>query len=88
MRQKSPYPKTHHPIYREIIKAQLEQVLNNPDSPLLNLVQPEKLLEMLRSNRLLMDKPWFGQLMGDTQYMAYLLQVNRWLEHYKVELCL
>jgi len=26
--------------------------------------------------------------MGDTQYMAYLLQVNRWLEHYKVELCL
>jgi asparagine synthase (glutamine-hydrolysing) len=88
MRRKSPYPKTHNPIYREMVKAQLEQVLSNPHAPLLNLIQSDKLLELLESDQPLMNKPWFGQLMGDTQYMAYLLQVNRWLEHYKVELCL
>jgi asparagine synthase (glutamine-hydrolysing) len=87
-RRKSPYPKTHNPIYREMVKAELEQVLNNPAAPLLNLIQPDKLLQLLKSNQPLMDKPWFGQLMGDTQYMAYLLQVNRWLEHYGVELCI
>lgn len=86
MRQKSPYPKTHNPIYREMVKTELEQVLSNPAAPLLNLIQPDRLLLLLKSNQLLMNKPWFGQLMGDTQYMAYLLQVNRWLEHYGVEL--
>lgn len=88
MRQKSPYPKTHNPIYREMVKAQLEQVLDSSASPILPLIQPDKLLQLLKSHQPLMQKPWFGQLMGDTQYMAYLLQVNRWLEHYKVELCL
>ena len=32
------------------------------------------------------DWPWYGQLMKTPQTVAYLLQVNFWLEHYQVEL--
>lgn len=27
-------------------------------------------------------KPWFGQLMAAPQMLAYLLQINDWLESY------
>ena len=28
--------------------------------------------------------PWYGQLMKAPQTMAYLLQIDFWLKHYKV----
>ena len=32
------------------------------------------------------SRPWFGQLMTGPQLMAYLCQVNMWLETYKPEI--
>ena len=29
-------------------------------------------------------RPWFGQLMAGPQMLAYMLQVNYWLAHYKI----
>lgn len=83
-REKSPYPKSHHPLYRQSIKAELEQVLQDSSSPLLPLIQPQAVADLLQRDEPLMGQPWFGQLMGDTQYMAYLLQINRWLKHYRI----
>ena len=31
-------------------------------------------------------KPFFGQLMAGPQFMGFLLQVNYWLEKYKVNI--
>ena len=31
-------------------------------------------------------KPWYGQLMAGPQMIAYLLQVNYWLEKYQITL--
>lgn len=30
--------------------------------------------------------PWYGQLMNTAQTIAYMLQVNHWMEVYRVEL--
>ena len=31
-------------------------------------------------------KPWYGQLMAGPQMMAYLIQINFWLSHYRITL--
>ena len=33
-------------------------------------------------------RPWYGQLMAGPQMLAYILQVNFWMEHYKIRLTL
>lgn len=86
MRRKSPYPKTHNPLYRQEIVSRLQEVLNDRSSPLWTLVKPEAAAQLLTGNSALHSQPWFGQLMGETQYMAYLLQVNRWLQEYRIEI--
>jgi asparagine synthase (glutamine-hydrolysing) len=86
MRQKSPYPKTHHPVYGEAVRNELKKVLKNTASPLRALVNSKRLEEILNSGQAFLKMPWFGQLMGDVQFMAYLLQVNRWLIKYKVNI--
>jgi asparagine synthase (glutamine-hydrolysing) len=86
LREKSPYPKTHHPIYAQAVRYELKRVINNQASPLLALINREAVVGILDSDRAFMKTPWFGQLMGDVQFMAYLLQVNRWLLKYKVRI--
>lgn len=86
MRRKSPYPKTHNPLYCQEIVGRLQEVLNDDSSPIMPLIRPEAVAQLLTGNSVLHSQPWFGQLMGETQYMAYLLQVNRWLQEYRIEI--
>ncbi|MDR2750480.1 MAG: asparagine synthase (glutamine-hydrolyzing), partial [Clostridiales bacterium] len=84
-RKKSPYPKTYHPGYERIIRERLLDVLDNKNSPILALIDPEKAKSFLSSS-FDYGKPWFGQLMAGPQMIAYLLQVNYWLEKYKISI--
>ncbi|QGG49384.1 asparagine synthase (glutamine-hydrolyzing) [Heliorestis convoluta] len=89
-RKKSPYPKTHHPVYRQTVIRQLQEVLHDSNSPLLALVDRNYLLSLLEREKQVegtMERPWFGQLMTRPQFFAYLLQVNMWLQEYKVKIC-
>lgn len=83
-RKKSPYPKTHHPEYTQIISALLKETLSDPQAPLHALIDKEAVEDMLDS--LALVTPWFGQLMTGPQLFAFLLQLNMWLEHYKVRI--
>lgn len=87
-RPKSPYPKSHNPQYANVVREKFLQMLNNPSSPLLPLIDRKRVYNIAISGKRYFEKPWFGQLMGDTQYMAYLLLVNQWLVRYKVEIIL
>lgn len=80
-RKKSPYPKTHNPVYLAAVSERLREVLANPNSPLLEFCRPEALRALLASD---VQTPWYGQLMLTPQTIAYFLQVNYWLEHYGV----
>ncbi|MDQ6418710.1 asparagine synthase (glutamine-hydrolyzing) [Paenibacillus sp. LHD-117] len=83
-RKKSPYPKTHNPNYLAAVKGLLLDVLNDPNSPLLPLINVKKVRELAESDSARSNIPWFGQLMSGPQLFAYLYQVNLWLKHYKV----
>ena len=82
-RKKSPYPKTHNPAYRRAVSEELMKVINNPKSPLLQIVKKEELINLLETNN---ETPWYGQLMTTPQTIAYFVQFNYWMEKYKVEL--
>ncbi len=84
-RRKSPYPKTYNPHYEAILAERLTEVLNNPSSPVNRLIDRKK-VESFLSTPSDYGKPWFGQLMAGPQMLAYLLQINYWLDKYKIEL--
>ncbi|MFC3343770.1 asparagine synthase (glutamine-hydrolyzing) [Paenibacillus abyssi] len=83
-RKKSPYPKTHNPNYLAAVRQRLLEVLDDPSSPLLPLVNVKKIRELIHSADASSNLPWFGQLMSGPQLFAYLTQVNTWLKMYKV----
>lgn len=83
-RRKSPYPKTHNPAYLSAVRNLLQDVLNEPSSPLLKLIDTKLVRTMVEADGDNFNRPWFGQLMTGPQLFAYLYQVNAWLEEYKV----
>lgn len=87
-RKKSPYPKTHNPTYLKVVKEMLSTIMQKKDAPINQLLNRDYILEILETNGNAFTRPWFGQLMTGPQLMAYLCQVNMWLERYqpKIEL--
>ena len=87
-RKKSPYPKTHNPTYLKKVKEMLTTIMNKKDAPINNLLNRNYILDILETDGKAFSRPWFGQLMTGPQLMAYLCQVNMWLEKYqpKIEL--
>lgn len=82
-RKKSPYPKTHNPTYLKAVKGILTDIMNTPNAPINDLLNRNYILGILNTNGKAFTRPWFGQLMTGPQLMAYLCQVNMWLEEYK-----
>lgn len=82
-RKKSPYPKTWHPRYRELVTGRLQAVMDDPQAPIHQLVRKEALEELLHSEQ---AWPWYGQLMKGPQTIAYMLQINFWLKEYKISI--
>ncbi len=81
-RKKSPYPKTWDPRYQQLMAEQLRVLLEQKDAPLFQIVSKEAVANLLQDSY---TWPWYGQLMKTPQTMAYMLQINCWLEQYAVE---
>ena len=84
-RKKSPYPKTHNPSYTQKVKEELTKIIENKDSRIHDLLNKEYIQEILNTEGKSFIKPWFGQLMTGAQLMAYLIQVEYWLEMYNLK---
>ena len=82
-RKKSPYPKTHNPTYLTKVKDMLTNIMAQPNAPINNLLNKDYILDILNTDGKSFTRPWFGQLMTGPQLMAYLCQVNMWLEKYQ-----
>ena len=81
-RKKNPYPKTHHPYFLESVRNLLKERLKKG-----NL---EKIFDINEINKLLDDNidydiPWFGQLMTKPQLIAYLYQIDLWIDEYNID---
>jgi asparagine synthase (glutamine-hydrolysing) len=82
-RKKSPYPKTHDPKYLQLVTERMNRLLDDPNAPLFFILQREQVKALLNREN---PWPWYGQLMKLPQTIAYLLQINFWLEYYHVRL--
>lgn len=83
-RKKSPYPKTYDPKYLKLVSERLTDLLQKKDAPIYQIIRPEALQDLLNSEY---EWPWYGQLMKVPQTIAYMLQINFWMEHYGVQVC-
>ena len=82
-RKKSPYPKTMDPKYLALVSDRLEGLLASKNAPLFQLVSQDAVRRVLDEEP---AWPWYGQLMRRPQTIAYLLQINTWLEQYNINL--
>ena len=80
-RKKSPYPKTYDPRYLELVSESLRLLLEQQDAPIFQLVDRQALSDLLEAEYVW---PWYGQLMKVPQTIAYMLQINDWLEQYHI----
>ena len=78
-RKKSPYPKTYHPKYDELLITNFKEIINSPNEPINQLLDKNKALSFV-DTKMNYSKPWYGQLMAGPQLIAYMLQVNYWMK--------
>ena len=78
-RKKSPYPKTYHPKYTQLVRQMLESELK--DNPLSEIIDQKKLFALIQTK-----KPWYGQLMSGPQLMGHFFQLARWIKNYRTKL--
>lgn len=83
-RKKSPFPKTHHPVYLKQVVDQALGILNEGTSPVLDLLDLDAWRRFADQDLKGIHFPWFGQLMNVPQWFAYLIQLDQWLREYRV----
>lgn len=82
-RKKSPYPKTYNPTYLAKVKEMLSNIMKSSDAPINDILNRDIIMDILDTDGKAFTRPWFGQLMTGPQLIAYLVQVNMWLEKYQ-----
>ena len=80
-RKKSPYPKTHNPVYLRLVSDMLSDIISDSNAPILNFLRKDKLEKLIKYGGDT-DVAWYGQLMNTPQTIAYFLQFNYWLDKY------
>lgn len=81
-RKKSPYPKTHNPDFLNAVTKKLSDILEEGDTALTSLVKRSELEKLLRHEE---KVQWYGQLMNLPQTIAFFIQLNHWLNIFKIK---
>lgn len=83
-RKKSPYPKTHNPIYFDAVCKKVKSIMNKKTT-LWELLDNKSITDIME-NPDSIPSPWYGQLMRAPQILAYIIQMDAWFEEYKVNI--
>ena len=83
-RKKSPYPKTHNPIYFNECVKRVRKILKKRS--ILNELLDSKGIEDIIENPDKITNPWYGQLMKAPQILAYIIELDYWFDKYNVEI--
>lgn len=83
-RKKSPYPKTHNPVYMKICAEKVLEILKkkNALTELLSVSGIESIIQ----NPDKISSPWYGQLMKAPQILAYIIELDYWFEKYNINI--
>ena len=85
-RKKSPYPKTHNPTYAKLVFEQFRRLSGEKDFRLTELLDREKIRELIETEGKSFSENWYGQLMCTPQMFAYLIQLELWLRKYQPDI--
>ena len=83
-RKKSPYPKTHNPIYFNICKERVTNILNKNN--ILTELLDKKSIYNIMENPDRITTPWYGQLMKAPQILAYIIELDYWFDKYNIDI--
>lgn len=83
-RKKSPYPKTHNPIFFNTVCDMTKEILQDKSSVLFDMINIET-VNSLMENPDCIKEPWYGQLMKGPQILAYIIQIYYFIKEYNVE---
>ena len=81
-RKKSPYPKTHNPLFLKNVTLRLKDILKN-NTPITELVCREEVEKLVNHEE---NVQWYGQLMNLPQTIAYFIQLDYWMRRYRIKL--
>ncbi|WP_238005665.1 asparagine synthase (glutamine-hydrolyzing) [Dactylosporangium sp. AC04546] len=81
-RQKSPYPSTQDPVYERTLRQSLTEVVDDPQAPIAELINPPRVRETLAAP---LEESGFGM---SRRSVELLLGLNLWLRRYPVRLAL
>ena len=84
-RKKSPYPKTHNPVYMNICTDKVRRIMRDPSRRINALISKEGIEDIIERPDSL-SSPWYGQLMRAPQILAYIIELDYWLEKYGVDI--
>ncbi len=85
-RKKSPYPKTHDPLYFQLCASAVTEILKDKTSPLYGILDVNGVNAIIQDPEKI-SSPWYGQLMRAPQILAYIIQLDYWFRKYNVEIC-
>lgn len=85
-RKKSPYPKTHNPTYSRLVFERFRALSREKDFRLTELLDRQKISELIETEGKSFSENWYGQLMCTPQMFAYLIQLELWLRKYQPEI--
>ncbi|XRG79270.1 asparagine synthase (glutamine-hydrolyzing) [Rossellomorea sp. GAMAL-10_SWC] len=83
-RKKSPYPKTHNPVYTKLVVQKLKEALKDKSSALYEFLDKEQLNSLVESEGKAFQVPWYGQLMSGPQLLAHLYQIHVWFKKFNI----
>lgn len=83
-RKKSPYPKTHNPVYFKEVCKMMDVVLSDKLTPLYEMLNFNE-IKKLMDNPDALSAPWYGQLMRGPQVLAYIVQIYYWIKDNDVQ---
>lgn len=84
-RKKSPYPKTHNPVYMDLCTQKVSEILSDPTRRINALLSAKGVREIMEHPETI-TSPWYGQLMKAPQILAYIIELDDWMERYHVEI--
>lgn len=83
-RKKSPYPKSHNPLYFDAVCSLIGTALADKTTPLWDMVDKNAVRNIM-ANPDFLEEPWYGQLMRGPQILAYIYQIYVWIKKNNVE---
>lgn len=81
-KKKNPYPKTFSPIYEELVYKKIKEYLNDSESNINKFFDKEKIIDLINNKNTTI--PFYGQLMTNIQFLAYLIQFEEWIKEYNI----